>query len=683
MAPAVAHAAPAISISPAGTVAFGDQDILATPVPSQHKTVTVYSTGNANLVIGDPILTGSTAFYKVQDNCSGQTLPPSQLCTIVLGFDPEVVGPYAATLTVPSNVGVTTSVDLSGNGVASPVFSPDPTSHGFGDIDVFAGTPGNGFFRITNAGSAPMNISSVSVTGTGAANFTITSQNCTGVSIPTSGYCDVEARFDPLTGGNKEAFLHFVHNGVGGSSDITMTGKGIHAKFSPVPGSLAFGNQSASTGSTTKTVTVTNSGDHPMTISYTELEGTNASDFAIVETAANTCDDGPVAIGASCDLPVQFDPASSGVKSASLRVWHNDPTTTPTSGQSTIALGGTGTVSQATVSPGDVGFDARDIFSGPSPNSTVTVTNSGSEVLTVNSAAITEDLLGEFAITGGTCTVSPPKVLAIGESCTYTVRFDPSDDGEPRAANLEIQHSGINSPSTVVLAGQGLEPQLGVFPGDLQFDSRLAAAGVSEPKWVRFENYGSGPLSIGELGITGPDAAEYAIYFSDCANRTLVPTEFCDVAITFDPQSAGAKSATLRMTHTSLPHTTTELALTGSATEPPPLKITVTNPKRLRLRTTKTITYTIKCPATCTVTANANLLLPVKGKKVKRSTLGWKQITVKGGKTGKLTFKLAGGQRVALANAARARKKVSVSASFSAWAVGYSEAVATRGFKLK
>lgn len=683
MAPAAAHAAAAISIAPTGTLAFGDRDILAVPQPHQNKTVIVYSTGNANLVIGDPLLTGSSTFSKVQDNCSGQTLSPGQLCTIVLGFDPEVVGPYSATLTVPSNVGVATSINMTGTGVAAPVFSPDPPSNGFGEVDVFDGAPGNGFFRVTNAGSAAMNISSVSVTGTGAANFTITSQNCTGVSIATSAYCDVEVSFDPLTGGAKEAYLHFLHNGVGGSSDITMTGTGVHAKFSPSPASLAFGNQSATTGSTTKSLTVTNTGNHPMVIGYTELQGADLADFTIIETEANTCNDGAIAAAASCVLPVQFDPSTSGAKSASLVVGHNDPTTTPVRGESVIALSGTGTISQAAITPDPVEFDSRDIFAGPSPSRTVTVNNSGSEPLTVSSATITEDLLSEFAITGGTCTISPPKVLGIAESCTYTVSFDPVEDGEPRAANLEIVHSGINTPSTVVMAGQGLRGQLGIYPGDLQFASRVAGNGASEPQWVRFENYGSGPLPMGQQTIIGPDAAEYTIYFNDCANRTLVPSEFCDVAISFDPQSGGAKSASLHMTHGALPQTETDLALTGSATEPPPLKISVTNPKRLRLRTTKSITYTIKCPVTCTVTANANLLLPGKGKKRKKSTLGWKQITVKAGKTGKLTFKLAGGQRVALTNAANSRKKVSVSASFSAWAVGYGEAAATRGFKLK
>lgn len=649
----------------------------------------IYSQGDTSLNIGTIAATGSSAFYKVPgyDGCSGQSILPQNLCTVFFAFDPATLGAHGGTVNIPSNA-PTISVGMTGSGVAAGVFSPNTPSHGFGTVDVFDGTPTNGFFRVTNAGSAPMTFKTpdengVKLTGADAADFQIISQDCVGQTIAVSAYCDVQVAFDPQSpGAAKQANLHFLHDGVGGASDILLTGEGIAAKFAHSPAALSFGSSSVSAAAVTQNLTITNQGSSPLTISFTEIQGAGAANFTVAATAANTCDDGPVAPTGSCVLPVEFDPSVSGAHSASLVVSHNDPTTAP-AGESTIALSGTGIQALATISPGHVDFPSVDVYAGPGAPATLTVANSGNEPVSVTSASITGVNADEFSVTGGTCTVAPPVVLAVGQSCTYLVAFDPSVDLDGRLAELSVQHSGENSPTTASLAGLGVRPELSQFPSELTFEQRKADQGTSAPQWVRFENYGSGPLRMNEQSIAGAAAADYSIYFNDCTGRTLVPSEFCDVAISFDPHSTGTRSAVLRMTHGPLPHTVTDVALNGTAVAAPRLKLSIGFPKSLRLRSTKQITYTIKCPVTCTVTANANLLLPGKGKKVKRSTLGWKQITVKGGKTGKLTFKLAGGQRVALANAARAGKKVRVSASFSGWADGYSEGVTTSGFKLK
>ncbi|MBI5309987.1 MAG: choice-of-anchor D domain-containing protein, partial [Actinobacteria bacterium] len=570
LAPAAAHAAAGISVSPS-SVNFGNQDILDEPLPIQYKTVTVYSVGSvgSTLVIGTVAVSGTTAIYEVQDNCSGAALDRTAIetesCTVVLAFDPATAGAHTGSLVVPSNAGPNVSVSLTGNGTATGEFSPNPQAQSFGQVDVFAGAPVSAWFRITNSGSATLTIGTVSIAGTNAVDFTIGEQNCAGATLAISGYCDVRAVFDPLNAGSKAANLHFTHNGAGGASDIALMGTGIWAIFSPSSTSLSFGARSTGAGGLTQSVTITNTGNHPLSISYTELQGTDPGEFAVVGTAANTCDDGPVpAAGGTCTLPVQFDPTGAGAKSASLRVWHNDPTT-ETSGQSTIALNGTGTQSEATASPSLLEYDVRDIYSGPSAPKTVTVTNSGSEPLTVNSATLSGATPGDFAITGGTCTVSPPVNLGIGDTCTYTVTFDPSDDAEGRIAELQVNHSGVNTPSVVDLAGLGMRPRMEPFPSELSFEERVVGAGASLAKWVRYENYGSGPLTMGEQTLAGGDASEFSIYFNDCTGRTLVPSEFCDIAVSFDPQSPGAKSAVLRTTHAPMPLTVTDVPLTGSA----------------------------------------------------------------------------------------------------------------------
>jgi hypothetical protein len=59
-------------------------------------------------------------FKKAAQNdlCSGQTLAPSQSCTVGLKFAPTSTGPKSATLIIPSNDSdeATVTVPLSGTG---------------------------------------------------------------------------------------------------------------------------------------------------------------------------------------------------------------------------------------------------------------------------------------------------------------------------------------------------------------------------------------------------------------------------------------------------------------------------------------------------------------------------------------------------------------------------------------
>ena len=85
---------------------------------------------------------------------------------------------------------------------------------------------------------------------------------------------------------------------------------------------LAFGEIDLSFGaSVTQTVTLTNDGDGDLQIQSISLIGANAGEFALESgDAASTLND-----GASRDITVSFDPASTGAKDAMLRITSDDP----------------------------------------------------------------------------------------------------------------------------------------------------------------------------------------------------------------------------------------------------------------------------------------------------------------------------------------------------------------------
>ena len=99
------------------------------------------------------------------------------------------------------------------------------------------------------------------------------------------------------------------------------------------PASLAFGVQAQSTLGPSQTVTVTNTGGSPLTVTGLAFTGADAGDFLI---GSSTCG-GALASGESCALTVRFAPEGAGARSAVLQII-GDQSGSP----STVTLTGTG-----------------------------------------------------------------------------------------------------------------------------------------------------------------------------------------------------------------------------------------------------------------------------------------------------------------------------------------------------
>jgi ABC-type cobalt transport system substrate-binding protein len=96
---------------------FGHQ---ALAEPSAEQTITVTSVGNLPLAISSTALSGADAsdFNIEQDSCAGVELTFRQACTITVGFTPPSAGPFTATLTLGDNESTSSSIVLSGSGLA-------------------------------------------------------------------------------------------------------------------------------------------------------------------------------------------------------------------------------------------------------------------------------------------------------------------------------------------------------------------------------------------------------------------------------------------------------------------------------------------------------------------------------------------------------------------------------------
>lgn len=210
------------------------------------------------------------------------------------------------------------------------------------------------------------------------------------------------------------------------------------ASASLSPASLTFSSQAPNTTSAPQTVTLTNTGAVPLTISAIGIPGLGADSFGV----SNNCG-GSLAPGANCAIQVSFSPQQAGSISATLQVADN----APDSPQS-VALSGGGASSAPAValSPASLSF-APQLTASTSAAKTVTVSNSGTAALAISAVAAS----GDFAATN-----SCPASLAPKASCAVAVSFAPTVTGA-RAGQLTITDNAPDSPQTVTLAGTGLD----------------------------------------------------------------------------------------------------------------------------------------------------------------------------------------------------------------------------------
>jgi arylsulfatase A len=226
--------------------------------------------------------------------------------------------------------GSTVNLVVSSGAPASATGSASPTSISFGDRMLNVAAAGQDV-TIANTGTTALPISSISLSGSNADQFSRTT-NC--LSQLAVGYsCTVTVVFKPTSAGNKTANLVIALGDGAGNKTVSLTGTGVNYSFTVSPTSLKFGKVSRGTTSAPKTITVTNTTSTvALPIVSIALAGSNPSQYA----QTNNCP-AQLSAGASCTVTVTFKPTSSGSKPATLVV-------TPGNGAAakSVALSGSG-----------------------------------------------------------------------------------------------------------------------------------------------------------------------------------------------------------------------------------------------------------------------------------------------------------------------------------------------------
>src|SRR5439155_141703 len=331
----VSSSTPAASLSPA-SLSFGNQTVGAS---SAAQSSTLSNTGTAALSISGIAITGTNSGDFIQTHTCGASLAAGTSCTISATFKPTATGTRTASLAVTDNAsGSPQTAALSGSGVSSgttgPLASLSPASLSFGNQTVGASSAAQSI-TLSNTGTVALSISGIAIAGTNSGDFTQT-HTC-GASLAAGTSCTISVTFKPTATGSRSAGVAITDNASGSPQTAALSGSGVSSSttgpaVSLSPASLAFGNQTVSTTSTVRYVTLSNTGNATLTFSGS-FAISGDFHFAGMGTCGST-----VAAGASCTISVKFTPTATGTRTGTVTLNDN----APNSPQS-ISLGGAGT----------------------------------------------------------------------------------------------------------------------------------------------------------------------------------------------------------------------------------------------------------------------------------------------------------------------------------------------------
>jgi two-component sensor histidine kinase len=508
-------------------------------VTSAALTATLTNTGTTALTISAKAISGTNAAdfaISTTGTTCGATLAASASCDIAVTFDPGASGTRTATLKVTDN-GATTSqqINLTGTGVAVPTDTLSANSIAFGNGTVGAASAAQSV-TVTNSGTGPLAITSIALAGANPGDFATT--NTCGTSLAANSSCAISATFTATTTGARSATITLTDNAADSPRVITLSGTGVAAAVPGVslnPPALTFASTNVGATAAAQTVTVTNSGSAPLTVTAATITGANSSDFAV---SANTCTTS-IAANGTCSISVTFTPTATGARAAALTITDNAGGTA--GAQQSVPLSGTGAgVAAVTLSPQTLSFGSSNVGVASTAQS-VMLTNSGSGTLSISSVTIGGTNAGDFAIGSNTCGVT----LATGASCSVSVTFDPTAAGS-RAASLVFADSAGNSPQSASLTGTGVGvAAANLSPNALSFGNGNIGT-TSAAQSVTLSNPGSAALTISSIAITGANAADFAT--TNTCGGSVAAAGSCSISVTFDATATGTRSATLTVT---------------------------------------------------------------------------------------------------------------------------------------
>ncbi len=521
--------------------------------PTAPQTFTLTNNGTLPVAVTGVTLGGLNPLDftpLIGNNCTAAVLNPGQSCAVSVKFRPiSGTGTRTAWLEFNSDApGSPHIAYLYGVAITSVVGINLPQLD-FGNQQIDT-TSGPKTLTLTNSTNGPLIISSVSISG----QYDKVNDQCVGKTLGAGSTCLLSVVFKPTSVGPQSGEVTIAIAGGGGPFVINLYGIGLTPTGGVSPLQLNFPAQQIGSTSLPQTVTFTNGPGGPITLPILVSAGQY-----LIQT--DGCSGATLAADAACTFSVVFKPTTAGVQ-------NGDVTVGVLPNPTVITLNGVGVTSAILFAPQVINFGDQqvNVQSGPQ---TLTLINTSGGSVTVTSVAMFGVQLGEFVLTGDHCSNA---TLPKGGSCTIDASFKPTDQG-PKAAMARFVNAAAGSPHDMPLLGNGVFPVPIFEASAVDFGTQVINTS-STAQTIKVTNKGPGMMLIDSVTITGPNAADFFIFFNNGCAGALVPNASCTVQVKFRPLALGARQAFLTFA-TNVAGNPNNVLLTGQGVPIPSYTVTV------------------------------------------------------------------------------------------------------------
>ena len=373
----------------------------------------------------------------------------------------------------------------------------------------------------TARGATASQITSVQITGDFAQTSTCPQYLAllSPQSVPPGSACAFNVTFTPAVSGSRSGLL-VVNQTNGTSLTVSLSGTGTSAN-TPL-GSLSTSSLSftEAVGDTnfTKTVTLSNVGGAPLSLSSI---ATNGAAFS----QNNTCGDS-LAAGASCVINVSFTASASNTYTGEL-----DILDTPDALSYAVSLSGTAvdfsinpSISSLSLSPGSAAQELIALKSSSGGNYPYTVSLSCSGL--PGNASCTFGPATNIVGSASNLTIFGQSQVAVG---TFSVTITGlSGNGAARSAQIQLT----------------VKPSIVLSQPSLTFSAQ-PVGNLSTPSTVTLTNNSTGNFPLSFIGATG----RFLMQSNNCPS-SLPPNSSCTVSVSFLPQTYGPAAGSLSILDT-------------------------------------------------------------------------------------------------------------------------------------
>ena len=296
-------------------------------------------------------------------------------------------------------------------------------------------------------------INSLSKGGTNPAQFSIATDNCSGVVLSPNGgandSCSLGVTFSPVgSAGARNAQIGVTYDGGSTQSDVSELNGTASAPAPAVSvNDIDFGTVKVG-GSKVATLTVTNTGNAPLHITTITKTGGSAFTFS-----NDHCSQSTVAAGDNCTIGVTFAPVQPSVYASAVTITDNAGNVAHST--QTADLNGTGLSSFVTFTPTPYDYGAS-IVGKPGGPVQFTLHNQDAAPLTLPAQAFANvsGNTGAFKVTGDGCSGS---TVPANSTCNFSVVYTATAVGH-QAVGIAVADSAPDAPQTLALTGTGNAP---------------------------------------------------------------------------------------------------------------------------------------------------------------------------------------------------------------------------------